>query len=177
MLSVIFLSLSFSGAGIRSDWLSSLMPCCSTASFLRFSSARFCALMSRTVACSSACPASSILVSNTVAGKSSPLRRLCVHSKRWEPSRMAVSIISLAFSAEGRPSGCTSGDTCQGPSAVNSASSLTANIFTVAGLQDVKFHEGGARVITASDELSKRVRWRASLSRSVCSARLRSVSP
>ena len=71
---------------------------------------------------------------------------------------MAVSIISLAFSAEGSPSGCTSGDSCQGPNEVNSASSLTPNIFTVAGLQHVNFHEGGARVITASDEFSKRVR-------------------
>ncbi len=60
-------------------------------------------------------PSNSILVKSTSAGNSSPLIRVCVHSKKWEPSRMAISIISPAFSAELRPSGCRSGDNSRGP--------------------------------------------------------------
>ena len=47
---------------------------------------------------------------------------------------MAVFIISSAFSDENLPSGWYSGDNSYGVFDVNSASSLAANIFTVAGL-------------------------------------------
>src|SRR5450756_1481003 len=75
--------------------------------------------MSRTVACTTVSPPISILVSVTVAGNSSPPSRLCVHSNRKEPSRSALSIISLALSADDCPSGWRSGDRSQGASAVS----------------------------------------------------------
>ena len=46
-------------------------------------------------------PVSSMRVSNTVAGKSVPSSRRCVHSKKCEPSRRATSIASRALSAKG----------------------------------------------------------------------------
>ena len=75
---------------------------------------------------------------------------------------MAVPIISLAFSSEGRPSGWRSGETSHGPSEVNSASSFAPNIDTVAGLPEVNRQDGGANVMMASRELSNRMRNRSS---------------
>ena len=128
------------------------------------SSALFSTVTSRTVACRYALPFVSILVSSTVAGKSAPSSRRWVHSKKREPSCRAASIASWAFSAEGVPSGCRSGDTSQGPSAENSAASFAPNILHAAELPSVNLHEGGPMVIMASHEPSNRSRNFVSLS-------------
>ena len=100
-------------------------------------------------------------------GKVVARSRRWVHSKRCEPSRRAIPIISLAFSADGRPSGWNSGETVHGATETNSASSLAPNSFTVAGLADTKRHSGGAMAMRAFSELRKRVRYRSWSSRSI----------
>jgi len=110
-----------------------------------------------------------------VAGKSSPERRWCTHSKEWDPWRKAVSSISLALSAEAQPSGCRSGEYCHGPRDTKSVSSGTPNIAIAAGLPEVKRHEGGSIVMRASRDFSNSIRNRVSLAPRAASMRLRSV--
>ena len=131
--------------------------------------------MSLTVACRKEFPHLSTRMSVTSAENSSPPILLCVHSKRCEPSRIAIPIISLAFSPESRPSGCSGGERSPGPCVKKSASSFAWNSFTVAELQEVKFHDGGSTVIIASRELSKRFLNFSSLFRRFSSDILRSV--
>lgn len=136
-------------------------------------SARFIAVMSRTVACRKMFPSSSIRVSSTVAGNASPFIRLCCHSKKCEPSRMAAPIISPAISELGRPSGWHPGDRSPGVQASNSSWVLAPNRASVAGFPEVNLQAGGASVIRASREVLKRLRYLTSLSASPFSAHLR----
>ena len=96
-------------------------------------------VMSRTTAWRTGLPSSSMALSRTSAGKTSPVSfLLCIHSKRRHPLSIAVAILLLASSMEFAPSGCSAGDKSEGCLLMNSSRVAQPKILRVALLQSKK---------------------------------------
>ena len=108
------------------------------------------------------------------AGKVVPSARRCSHSTNKVPLSRSCDRTSANASRESLPSGWYSGDKPPGPSAIYPALSAQPNISTAALLQSRQRPVESVVMIASRDD-SNSIRYCSSLSRSFCSASLRSV--